>query len=269
MMVFPQDKVIRRVSSAPSSPISFDNTVVSPTSIVAMKSPVEHRDSKRLSTVSLISPFTVSFTQEIDVPPIPTIPAEIPPVPSIKPPIPAAAPTPEDSVPDIDVELSRSVSKISKIILGKKSSLDIIRVSSSPANDEEKPRSPKVKADPKSLLRGSNSHYKRIPSMHRPVSSGRRPNRRLMLKRDSGAPFAHHVAMATEVSSTPTEAEIKEGPRNTERWSASRRIFQASNKGAKATVVMMGKGKEKAEEKDIVTIIPQLRELKTSKRLRS
>ena len=264
MTVFPKDKVIRRVSSAPSSPISSDNAPVSATSIIAIRSPVVQRDSKRLSVVPLISPFTVSLPQGTDLPPVPTIPTEIPPVPSIK------LPILEDSTPDIDVGLSRSVSEISKIAFGKGGSWDTIKESSSPANDEERqPRSPQVKADSKSLLRGSNSHHKRIPSMYRRVSSVRRPNRRLMLKRDSGAPFAYHVAMATEASSTSAEVEMREGWRNTERRSASKRLLQVSTKRAKATVVMMRKGKGKAEEKDIVAIIPQLRELKTPKWLRS
>jgi len=92
-----------------------------------------------------------------------------------------------------------------------------------------------------------------------------------MLKRDSGAPFAMVVAVAAESASLSTQvewAEMKEGRRNTGRWSASRRSLQTSTRRAKATVVMMRRGKEKAEEKDIVAIIPQLRELKASKRLR-
>ena len=95
-----------------------------------------------------------------------------------------------------------------------------------------------------------------------------------MLKRDSGAPFADHVAMAMavamEVSSVSVQEEgtgMKEGRRSTRRWSASRRFLRASTKRAKATVVMMKKGKEEAEEKDIAAVIPQLRELKTSRRL--
>lgn len=100
----------------------------------------------------------------------------------------------------------------------------------------------------------------------------RRPNanRRLMLKRDSGAPFAMATEAATESTSSSIQvelAEIKEGRRNTRRWSASRRFLQSSTKRAKATVVMM-RGKEKAEEKDIVAVIPQLRVLKAPKRLR-
>lgn len=101
----------------------------------------------------------------------------------------------------------------------------------------------------------------------------RRPNanRRLMLKRDSGAPFAMATEAATESTSSSIQvelAEIKEGRRNTRRWSASRRFLQSSTKRAKATVVMMRRGKEKAEEKDIVAVIPQLRVLKAPKRLR-
>ena len=63
------------------------------------------------------------------------------------------------------------------------------------------------------------------------------------------------------------ETEVKEGRRNITRWSVSRRFLQTSSKRAKETVVMMRRGK-KAEEKDIVSIIPQLRELKVPKRLR-
>lgn len=63
------------------------------------------------------------------------------------------------------------------------------------------------------------------------------------------------------------ETEVKEGRRNIRRWSVSRRFLQTSSKRAKETVVMMRRGK-KAEEKDIVSIIPQLRELKVPKRLR-
>ena len=63
------------------------------------------------------------------------------------------------------------------------------------------------------------------------------------------------------------ETEAKEGRRNIRRWSVSRRFLQTSSKRAKETVVMMRRGK-KAEEKDIVSIIPQLRELKVPKRLR-
>ena len=254
MTVFPRDRVVGRVSSAPSSPISLDNTQVSPTSIIAIKSPVERRDS------------AVSLPQEKDVPPVPAIPL----VPSVRHPISPAAPTLEESALDIDIELSSTMSKISKITLGKGGNLGTIEESSSPPNDERKqPRSPQVEADPRSLLRASGSHNKRISSINRQASSMRRPNRRLMLKRDSGAPFAHHVATATAASPTSAEAEIKEGQRNAERRSASRKLLQASTKRPKATVVMMRKGKEKVEEKDIITVIPQLRELKTPRWLRS
>jgi len=87
-----------------------------------------------------------------------------------------------------------------------------------------------------------------------------------MLKRDSGVPFAHHVAMATEPSEVEGN-EMREGRRDAKRWSGSRRFLQMSSKRAKETVVMMRKG-NKAEEKDIVAVIPQLRELKAPKRLR-
>lgn len=97
----------------------------------------------------------------------------------------------------------------------------------------------------------------------------RRPNPRLMLKRDSGAPFVHHVATATETSPTSTEMEMKEVRRNMERRSAPRRLLPVPTKRAKATVVMMRKGKERIEEKDIIAVIPQLRELKTPRWLRS
>ena len=96
-----------------------------------------------------------------------------------------------------------------------------------------------------------------------------------MLKRDSGAPFAHHMVMATGLatgsppsSPHPEGTEMKEGRRNTRRWSASRRFLQTSTKRAKATVVMMRKGKGKAEEKDVVAVIPQLRELRAPKRMK-
>jgi len=45
--------------------------------------------------------------------------------------------------------------------------------------------------------------------------------------------------------------------------------LQAPTRRLNATVVMMRKGKEKPEEKDIVSVIPQLRELKTPRWLRS
>jgi len=98
-----------------------------------------------------------------------------------------------------------------------------------------------------------------------------------MLKRDSGAPFADHVAMAmaaaaTEPLPSPVQSEgteTKESRRNTRRWSASRRFLRTSTrKAAKATVVMIKKGKEKVEEKDIISVIPQLRVLKVPRRFR-
>jgi hypothetical protein len=92
-----------------------------------------------------------------------------------------------------------------------------------------------------------------------------------MLKRDSGAPFAMVTVAAMEPASPLAQvewAEMKEGRRNTRRWSASRRFLQTSTRKAKATVVMMRKGKGKAEEKDIVAVIPQLRELRAPKRLK-
>jgi hypothetical protein len=92
-----------------------------------------------------------------------------------------------------------------------------------------------------------------------------------MLKRDSGAPFATAMTAATESASPSVRserAEMMDGRGDPKRWSASRRFLQTSSKRAKATVVMMRRGKEKAEEKDIVAVIPQLRELKAPKRLR-
>jgi hypothetical protein len=91
-----------------------------------------------------------------------------------------------------------------------------------------------------------------------------------LLKRDSGAPFAVTAAPATEPTSSPEQVELHETKgdrRKTGRWSVSRRILQTSTKRAKATVVMMRKGK-KAEEKDIVDVIPRLRELKVPKGLK-
>ncbi|KAF9652311.1 hypothetical protein BDM02DRAFT_3183703 [Thelephora ganbajun] len=279
MSVFPQNKVIRRVSSAPSSPTSFDNGPASPTSIIAIKSPVEWRDSKRISAFPSISPLTASLPQETDVPPVPSILIQIPPVPSTKPPVPPTpsspppAPTPEDLTTDISVEISRSMSEVT---LGNGRNLDIIEESDSPVKVEEKqpPRSPQVKTDTRSPFRGTNSNHRRIPSTHRRESSARKPNRRMVLKRDSGAPFADHVvaatSMATESSSSSTQAEgteMKEAWRNTMRWSASRKFLRTSTKRAKATVVMMRRGK-KSEEKDIVSVIPQLRELKAPRKLR-
>jgi hypothetical protein len=90
-----------------------------------------------------------------------------------------------------------------------------------------------------------------------------------MLKRDSGAPFTHHVTMAIAASPTSADGEMKEGWKNAGRRSAPRKLLQVSSKRARATVVMMRKGKGRAEEKDIAAIIPQLRELKTPKWLRS
>jgi len=78
------------------------------------------------------------------------------------------------------------------------------------------------------------------------------------------------MGTATEPSSPQTDGtEAKESRKSMIRWSVSRRFLHTSTKRAKATVVMMRKGKEKTEEKDIVAVIPQLRELKTSKKLRS
>ena len=97
-----------------------------------------------------------------------------------------------------------------------------------------------------------------------------------MLKRDSGAPFTDHaVSTAAPVvslsfaPSRPEEVEAKEDRRRSPtRWSASRKFLQMSNRKAKATVVRMRRGKEETVEKDIVAVIPQLRELKAGKRSR-
>ena len=91
-----------------------------------------------------------------------------------------------------------------------------------------------------------------------------------MLKLDSGAPFSHHVAMVTNSSPLPSQpegTEMKGGWRNTRRLSASGRFLRVSTMKTKATTVTMRKGK-KVEEKDVVAVIPQLRELKALKRFR-
>jgi hypothetical protein len=278
MTVFPESKAIRRVSSAPSSPISLNDAPNSPTSVIAIKSPMEWGDSRNISDAyPLASPFMTSLPRERELPPVPSVPKHIPPVPSIKPPtrqkprpLPPP-PTPED--PD-GAETSRPAKKRPQSAQRRKSSLVAIKESGSSVKVEERqPRSPKIRTGPRSSRRAS-SHNKRIPSAQRRESPARRPNLRPLLKRDSGAPFAHTVPMetedATESLSSLTEAEVaevKEGRRNIRRWSASRRFLQSSSKRAKETVVMMRRGK-KAEEKDIVSIIPQLRELKVPKRLR-
>ena len=271
--VFPENNVIRRVSSAPSSPISFDNTPVSPTSIIAIKSPEEWRDSKRISDVfSSMTPFTISFPQETDDPLAPPIRTQVPPAP-----IPSAPSSlspiqkSEDLVLDIGIGISRSASKVSRTTLGKNSSLVTIEESDSPAkSEEEQPRSPQTKTDPKSPPQGTNSHRKRTPSVYRRESSVRRPDRHLMLKRDSGAPFSHRVAMVTNSSPLPSQpegTEVKGGWKNTRRLSVSGRFLRASTMKTKTTTVTMRKGK-KVEEKDVVAVIPQLRELKAPKRFR-
>ena len=277
MTVFPESKAIRRVSSAPSSPISL-NAPNSPTSIIAIKSPLEWGDSRKIpDAYSLTSPFTASLPRERALPPVPSIPKHIPPVPSIKPPIPQKPcplpppPKPEDTD---SAETSRPAAKRSKSTQGRKNSLVTIKEPSSSVKVEgRRPRSPQIRTDSRSSRRAS-SHNKRTPSAHRRESSALRPNRRPLLKRDSGAPFAHTVPMETEDATESRsslaqaeETEVKEGRRNIRRWSVSRRFLQTSSKRAKETVVMMRRGK-KAEEKDIVSIIPQLRELKVPKRLR-
>jgi len=102
-----------------------------------------------------------------------------------------------------------------------------------------------------------------------------RPYNRLMLKRDSGMPFADHVTPAAAPiksllfpPSQPEGVETKEARRSAKRWSVSRRFLQVSNRRSKATVVMMKTGKGEVEERDIVAVIPQLRELKAPKRSR-
>ena len=266
MTVFPENKAIRRVSSAPSSPIRFDIGPASPTSIIAIKSPVERKDPKRISDAfSLITPLTVSFPQERNVPPAPSTPTQTtsptPPVSSSPPP----APKSEDPTLDIDIERSCSVSGM---VFSDNNSLFTIEESDSPAKAEGKqPQSPQVRKAPKSPLRGPNSHQKRISSTYRRESAVRRPSRRLMLKRDSGAPFARQVAPeSSPTSPRPEGTEMKEGERNTMGWLVSRKFLQTSTKRAKATVVMMRKGK--AEEKDVSSVIPQLRELKAPKRMK-
>ena len=284
MTVFPQTKAIRRVSSAPASPTSFDNVPTSPTSIIAIKSPVEWRNSERISEAfSLMSPFAVSFPQETDVPPVPPIPTQwLVPRPSIKLPIPPPAQKPhplppDDSAPNISTERSHPASGMPRRSPVERTDQITIEALDAPAKAEEKqPRPSQTKADPKVPPRGPSSYNKRASSsMYRRENSVRRPNRRLMLKRDSGAPFAHHVAMATgsvkepsSLQSQPEGIEAKESRRGTRRWSASRRFLQAPAKRAKETVVMMRKGKGRAEEKDMVAVIPQLRELKAPKRSR-
>jgi len=147
-----------------------------------------------------------------------------------------------------------------------------IKESNSQAKAERKePRSLQVKTDPGPSFRGTNPYPKRAPSAYRRENSVRRPSRRLMLKRDSGAPFVRHTAVETESSQSSIQVEgteTKEARKSATRWSVSRRFLQTSTKRAKATVVMMRKGKEKTEEKDIVAVIPQLRELKVPRKLR-
>jgi hypothetical protein len=63
-----------------------------------------------------------------------------------------------------------------------------------------------------------------------------------MLKRDSGAPFTLHVTIEAEPPPPPPPlpseaegAEMKEGLKNSVRWSASRRFLRTSSKRAKVT----------------------------------
>jgi len=271
MTVFPQTKTIRRVSSAPASP---NSSPMSPTSIIAIKSPVERRNSKRISDpFSFMSPFVVSFPEGTDVPPMPPIPVwavppklRIPPVPTSLPPI------PKDSAPDISAEVPRPALAIPKVASGKGSDPASIEVSDPSVKGGGQHRSSQVQA----LRIMTSSHHKRVPSTRRHETSMRRSSRRLVLKRDSGAPFSDHVATAVApvkallFPSSQTEGvETKETrKRGTMRWSASRRLLRIPSRRAKTTVVKMRKGKEEAEETDIEAVIPQLRELKAPKRSR-
>jgi len=260
MTIFPQTKMIRRVSSAPTSPIVFNSSPTSPTSIIAIKSPVERGGSKRVfDPLSLLTPFTVAFPEESDAPPVPPIPAWVVPPPSIKlriPPVPVSLPpVPKGPVIDPSTEICPPVKTGGK-----------------------QRRSFQAKPNPRTSFRRTNSNLKRVASgsTRRLESSTGRPYRRLMLKRDSGMPFADHAASVAGPirsllfpQSQPEGVETKEvRRRSTKRWSASRRFLLMSNRKPKATVVTMKKGKGEVEESDIVAVIPQLRELKAPKRSR-
>lgn len=258
MAVFHHNNVIGLVSPAPLSP---GNAPASPTSIIAIKSPVERRDS---NTFSFIGPFAASLPQETNAVPRAWSSSEGPPVPTL---LPHAAML-EDPIPDIDVNTPPLMLRVSEITSGRERSLGVIKEDSPVEDGWDQPPSPQFKIDSKLLFRGSGSHRKRVSSIHRRASSARRPYRRLQLKRDSGAPFAHQMTMATDDLQEPVEEKVKEGQRNTERWSGSRRFMRTSTRRAKATVVVMRGGKEKVEEKDIAAVIPKLRELKAPRWLR-
>lgn len=257
MAVFHHNNVIMLASPTPSSPISPQYTPVSPTSVIAIKSPVEQRDSNRISTSSLFGPLAAPLPREANA-----IPQASSPSPSTS--LPHAAVL-EDPTIDIDVNPAPSISRVSKM---KKCSLGVIKEDSSVEDGWDQPPSPQFKVESKLLFRGSNSHRKRVSSVYRRASSARRPYRRLLLKRDSGAPFVHQIAMAKDDLQASAEVKVKESQRNTGRWSESRRIMRMPTRRAKATVVVTRGGKEKVEEKDIAAVIPQLRELKTPKWLR-
>ena len=265
MAVFPQNNVIRRISSAPSSPTFVNNSPASPTS------PVGRKDSKRISDAfSLMNPFVASLPQVMDVSfrpstltqtlPVPQMGRSIPP----KPNSPSLVSTLEDPAPDGDAALSPSTSKASRTSWGK----------SNPDTTEEPNLQAKAEVrhfrSPTAKTNRTVSHHKHT-STHQRESSIRGRNRRLILKRDSGAPFATVTEAVTDSTSPSTRvewAEMKEGQRDTRRWSASRKFLQTPTRRARATVVMIRRGRERVEEKDIVAVIPQLRDLKVPKRMR-
>ena len=257
MAVFHHNHVTMLASPTPSSPISPEYTTVSPTSVIAIKSPVEQRDSNRISTFSLFGPFTASLPQEANAGPQ----ASSSPAPTS---LPHAAVL-EDPTLDIDVNPAPSVPRAPKMT---KRSLGVVKEDSLVEDGWDQPPSPQFKTGSKLLFRASNAHRKRTSSVYRRASSARRPYRRLQLKRDSGAPFVHQIAMAQEDLQVSAEEKVKEGQGNTGRWSESRKFMRTSTRRAKAIVVVMKGGKERVEEKDIAAVIPQLRELKTPKWLR-
>lgn len=259
MAVFHHNNVIGLVSPAPISP---ENTSVFPTNIIAIKSPVEQMDSNGISAFPLIGPFAASLPQEANA--LPRASSEGPPAPTWPP----HAAVLEDPTPEVDVDAPPLMLRVSEITSGRECDLGVIKEDSSVEGGWDQPPSPQFKMDTKLLFRGSGSHRKRVSSIYRRASSVRRPYRRLQLKRDSGAPFVHQMAMATEDLQASAEEKVKEGQRNTGRWSESRRFMRTSARRAKATVVVMRGGKEKVEEKDIAAVIPKLRELKTPRWLR-
>ena len=76
------------------------------------------------------------------------------------------------------------------------------------------------------------------------------------------------MAMASPSPPQPEGIEMKEGRDNARRWWTPMRVLQTQTKRAKVTVMVLKKGKEKAEEVDVVAVIPQLRELKAPKVLK-